>query len=141
MAEKKRKVLVPQTNLKAGEEPEKVKFVVRPGRTFGVNRLRQGREVELTVAEALPLSDILEPADRNSVLPKLATPQELADAGYEQVANPTAASTDRDVMTPEQRAYTSAINPETGQGVEPTAGGDIGDAGGRKAGTTSKKEK
>lgn len=106
MVDKKRKVLVPE-KVKAGSEPKTFEFVVRPGQTFGIDRLRPGQKVELTVIEALAFADKLEPADRGYVLPAQATPEELAEAGYTQVSNPSVATTDRNVMTAEQRAQTS----------------------------------
>jgi hypothetical protein len=137
MAEKKRKVLQPQTKFKQGEEPVREVFVVRQGQTFGLKRLRAGTEVELTVEEAIPFSDKLEPKDRNSVLPGDASPEELAELGIVQVANPTAATTDRNVMTPQQRAETSQT-PVGGDGPDASEGSDVG-AGGRRASGTSKK--
>lgn len=125
MADKKtkRKVLAVDTS----DEPKKVKFVVKSGQTFGLNRLGAGSKIELTVAEALPFADKLEAEDRNTVLPGDATPQELADMGVEQVQFPSAASTDRDVMTPAQRAQTSQT--------------DLGTPEKGKASTTAKSEK
>lgn len=141
MADKKLRKVLQDEPVKAGEEPKRIKFVVRQGRVFGQDRKRQGTEVELTVAEASAFADKLEPVDRGYVLPTAATPEELAEAGIVQVNNPSPASTDRKDMTPEQRAETSQTNFETGVGPEPTAGGNLSDAGGRSPRGAEKPEK
>lgn len=99
------------------EKPKKYKFVVKAGRTFGVDRQGPGTVVELTVREALAFADLLEPEERNKALP---TARALVEAGVERVSNPSGLTTDRQDMTPKQRAETSQLAPAGGATATPT---------------------
>lgn len=118
-----------QEAVAAGKEPEKFSYVVKPGVVFGLRRLPPGSKVKMSALEAAPFADLLEPEDRSV---RLFTKQELTDAGIELVAFPTASSTDRDEMTPTQRAETSQTNFETGVGPEPTAGQPVSEGAGKR---------
>jgi len=94
------------------DKAKKVKFVVKAGQTFGIEKHRAGTVVELTVREALAFADLLEPEDRKTALP---TAQALVEAGVQRVANPSGLTTDRQDMTPKQRAETSTIGESAGK--------------------------